>query len=77
MVRSYTVEAHWDPEARRWWSDTDLPGLVIETDTLDQFLEVLDDLSPDLLTANVFAGRMPEPVTITVKVVRELGQQAA
>ncbi|MCQ8184014.1 DUF1902 domain-containing protein [Parvularcula maris] len=52
----FTVEAFWDPEAQVWCSNSDIIGLVIETDTLDEFEEVLADAAFDLIVANHWGG---------------------
>ena len=36
-MRSYYVRAIWDPEASVWTSQSDVPGLVIEANTLTEF----------------------------------------
>jgi Domain of unknown function (DUF1902) len=52
MRRAYRVEAMWDPEAEVWTSRSDLPGLVIETATLDEFEALIRDLSPKLVDSD-------------------------
>lgn len=49
----YTVEAVWDPEAGVWVAGSeDVPGLVAEAATVEELIEVVKDLIPDLLAAN-------------------------
>ncbi len=52
MKKSYFVRASWDPEASVWISETDIPGLVIEADTLAEFEQLLAELAPEMLAAN-------------------------
>jgi len=52
MHQSYYVKASWDPEASVWISETDIPGLVIETETLAEFEAVMVELAPEILAAN-------------------------
>lgn len=52
MQRSYYVRAIWDGEAKVWISETDVPGLVIESDTLAEFEAVMMRLAPEMLAAN-------------------------
>jgi hypothetical protein len=52
MDHSYYVKAMWDPEASVWISETDIPGLVIETETLAEFEAVMVELAPEILAAN-------------------------
>ena len=52
MKRTFFVRAIWDDEVRRYYSESDIDGLAIETDTLDQFEEVLNDVAAELVFAN-------------------------
>lgn len=52
MKKSYYVKALWDADAKVWYSESDVPGLVIEADTLGEFEKVMDELVPDLIEAN-------------------------
>ena len=47
------VNAHWDPEARVWWAQSDeVPGLVAETKTHEGLIIELRALVPALLAMN-------------------------
>jgi len=52
MQTSYYVKAIWDPDARVWISETDIPGLVIESDTLAEFEALMMRLAPEMLAEN-------------------------
>lgn len=52
MQKSFYVRALWDDDVKRWYSESDIHGLAIETDTLDEFEEVLFDVAADLIIAN-------------------------
>ncbi len=52
MAHSYYVKALWDAEAQVWVSETDIPGLVIETHTLAEFEAAFQDLAPEMLAIN-------------------------
>jgi hypothetical protein len=52
MAKSYFVKAIWDSEANVWISETDIPGLNIEADSLEEFERLMKDLGPELLAAN-------------------------
>ncbi|MDP9103179.1 MAG: DUF1902 domain-containing protein [Pseudomonadota bacterium] len=52
MAQSYFVKAIWEPEARVWISETDIPGLVIESDTLAEFEALMMRLAPEMLAEN-------------------------
>ncbi len=52
MANAYYVKALWDAEAEVWVSETDIPGLVIEADTLAEFENLFQDLAPEMLALN-------------------------
>lgn len=53
MQRSYTIYAKWDDEAQVWFVDqTDIPGLVTEAPTPEQFIEHVKELALDLIEMN-------------------------
>lgn len=53
------VEAFWDEEAHVWVaSSNDVPGLITEADTMEQLMQKLKTLIPELLFAN---GLLNEP----------------
>lgn len=52
MKKTFYVRALWDDEVKRWYSESDIRGLHIETDTLEQFGEVLKDVAVELVFAN-------------------------
>lgn len=49
----YTVRCEWDPEARVWVATSDdVPGLATGAETLDELVEKLKVVIPELLEAN-------------------------
>lgn len=50
--RTFSVRAVWDPEARVYYSESDIFGLHIETKTLDDFEEVMMAEGVNLILAN-------------------------
>ena len=50
------VEARWDSEAKVWTSNSDVPGLVIETATLAEFEALMRELVPEVLSDNGESG---------------------
>ena len=49
----YTVQCEWDPDARVWVATSDdVPGLATGADTLDELIEKLKVVIPELLEAN-------------------------
>ena len=53
MSQRYHVQADWDAEARVWISSSNIPGLVVEADTLPEFVELVQALAPELLADNL------------------------
>jgi hypothetical protein len=53
MAKEYYLQAIWDPEAKVYYSKTNVPGLVVEAETLDDFIAIANELTPELLRANV------------------------
>lgn len=52
-MHEYQVKAHWDEEAKVWWSESDdIPGLCVEALTFEELEKHLSDLIPDLLILN-------------------------
>jgi hypothetical protein len=52
MQTSFHVKAIWDAEASVWISETDIPGLVIEAETLAEFQDLMETLAPEMLAEN-------------------------
>lgn len=53
MEKPILVHALWDAEASVWVAESaDVPGLVAEADSVDQLVEKLKILIPELLEAN-------------------------
>ena len=60
MKRTFTVQACWDEDAEIWYAKSDIIGLHIETQSLEEFEELLTKLAPDLIIANHL---LPEDLT--------------
>jgi hypothetical protein len=52
-LKTFHVTALWDADAEVFQSQSDVPGLVVETGTLDEFIELVNRFTPDLLAANM------------------------
>ena len=70
MKSSYYVRAVWDSEASVWISETDIPGLVIEANTLSEFESLMVELAPEMLHANKEVRGENVPLLFTAR--REL-----
>lgn len=52
-MKTYTVRAFWDAEARVWVAESDdVPGLITEADTLERLQAKLNVMIPELLECN-------------------------
>jgi len=71
-MKTYHVTALWDAEASVWVSESDIPGLVIEADTLAEFEALMAEHAPEMLAANEGLHNARVPVEFTVKATREL-----
>ena len=49
---NFFVKAVWDEEAKVFCSDSDIIGLHIEAETIEEFREILVDIAPELILAN-------------------------
>ncbi|WP_325465968.1 DUF1902 domain-containing protein [Pararhizobium sp.] len=52
VKRTFFVKALWDADAQVFYSESDIEGLHIEADTVEQFEEVMFDAAIDLIVAN-------------------------
>ena len=56
MPKVFHVRPVWDDEVKRWYSQSDVLGLAIETDTLDEFEEVLLEVAREVIFANHYSA---------------------
>jgi hypothetical protein len=56
MKKTFYVRALWDDEAKRFYSESDIDGLHIETDTVDEFEEVMKDVAAELVLSNHYSA---------------------
>ena len=71
-MRTYEVHAKWDPEAKVWVATSeDVVGLVTEADTMEQLLEKLEVMVPELIEENGLEPALFDefPVSVVVPLV--------
>ena len=56
MKKTFYVRAVWDDEAKRFYSESDIHGLNIETDTVEEFEDVMKDVAAELVLANHYSA---------------------
>jgi hypothetical protein len=59
MDRRYKVTSVWDPEAEVFTSTSNVPGLVVEAETFEEFVSLVEALGPEMLEANVPNAKWP------------------
>jgi ASC-1-like (ASCH) protein len=52
MKRTFYVRAVWDADVKKYYTESDILGLAIETKTLDEFEEVLNEVAIELIMSN-------------------------
>lgn len=52
MKRTFFIKAHWDDEAKVYYSESDVEGLHIEASTIEEFEDVMNDVAAELIMAN-------------------------
>ena len=59
MQSHFKVTATWDPEAQVFTSTSDVPGLVVEAETFEEFVSLVETLGPEVLEANMPSVKRP------------------
>ena len=76
-TKPFFVRAEWDEDARVWVaSSDDVPGLVTEGDTLEELIQKLKVMIPELLEANGVSVSKEVPFEVLSRRF-EITQQAA
>jgi hypothetical protein len=58
------VTAIWDQEAGVFVSQSTIPGLVIEAETFDEFMELVRALAPEIIAQNLPTAARPYKVQV-------------
>jgi hypothetical protein len=59
MASTLTVTATWDPEVSVFMSQSNIPGLVVEADTFEEFVSLVEALAPEVISANLPDAKRP------------------
>lgn len=73
MSQSFYVKAFRDADASVWCSESNIPGLVLQTETLEEFQDLIQHFAPELLAES----GIHDPVPIRFEAVRQLDGVAA
>ena len=67
-MNEYTVLLTWDDEARVWIAESDdIPGLILESESLDTLMERVKTAGPELLE---LSGRVHNNIGLLFKMER-------
>ena len=69
MARTFTVTAHWDPEVRVFTTQSDIPGLVVEAETYEELVGLVEALAPGIIAANL--PHVQRPIIVKVEASRD------
>jgi Domain of unknown function (DUF1902) len=72
MMSNYNVFAIWDDEAKVFTSQSNIPGLVVEADSFEEFVELVEVLAPEVLSANVPGAKRPYQLNIQSQRILEV-----
>jgi Domain of unknown function (DUF1902) len=59
MNQKFKVTAIWDPEVKVFISESNIPGLVVEAYTFEEFVSLVEALAPEMLEANMPSAKRP------------------
>ena len=59
MKQNFKVTAIWDPEVKVFTSESNIPGLVVEAETFEEFVSLVEALAPEMLEANMPSAKRP------------------
>jgi predicted RNase H-like HicB family nuclease len=69
-MKTYHIHAEWDEEAAVWVATSeDVPGLATGAETIEQLIEKLKEIVPELLEENglLAAGTADIPFAVTAE----------
>ena len=67
-IKPFFIRAEWDDEASVWVATSDdVPGLATEDNTLEELIEKLKILIPELLDANGFTEEQGIPFEVLTR----------
>lgn len=71
-AQTFTILAGWDPEASVWVATSeDIPGLIVEADTVEALAEELRLVIPDLLELNGISGSEQDDRSVPINLLAE------
>ena len=70
MAKPFTVTAVWDAEAGVFTTESDIPGLVVEAESFEELVELVEALAPEVIAANL--PDVIPPYRVHIETRREL-----
>jgi Domain of unknown function (DUF1902) len=70
MQNPFIVTAIWDSVAHVFTTESDIPGLVVEADTFEELVDLVEALAPEVIAANLPDATPPYRVQVETR--REL-----
>lgn len=67
MPKAYTVHANWDADAGVFTTESDIPGLVVEAETVEELVALVRALVPEVIAANLPDAPFPYKVEIVTR----------
>ncbi|MBI4798477.1 MAG: DUF1902 domain-containing protein [Desulfarculus sp.] len=78
MSKTYVVNAEWDQDASVWIATSqDVPGLCAQAGSLEELVEVVKALVPELLEANQALPAEAGPIPLDIMARRQTFAHAA
>ncbi len=57
LKHEFYVNAVWDEEANVFYTDSNIKGLHIEADTIEEFSDLVKEFAPELVIENHFSNK--------------------
>ncbi|MEM6727286.1 MAG: DUF1902 domain-containing protein [Pseudomonadota bacterium] len=70
-MAEFQVIPVWDEEAKRWYTEGNIIGLNIETDTLEELIDLVKEFAPELIECNhpeVTAEQRPHAIRMSMDI---------
>lgn len=64
MQKPFHVTAFWDAQAGVFTTQSDIPGLVLEAQSFEELIGLVESLAPEIIAANVPNAKPPYQVRV-------------
>lgn len=73
----FYVTAHWDDDAKVFYSESNIVGLHVEAATMEEFEDIVASLAPEICYLNHLSKKTPESKYPPVILMKEQGSTLA